>query len=321
MTTFYYHHTNFLAHDTGPGHIECPDRLRTIDAALSAPEFDQLIRKQPDFSPATETKIALVHSQKMIRQVLDKLPNDGYCYFDADTIACPSSGRAAFLAVEAVCNAVDSVFSTPNANAFCALRPPGHHAEPDKPMGFCLFNNIAIAAEYARTHYHLDRIAIVDFDVHHGNGTQTAFYLKKEVLYISSHEMPHYPGTGHPTETGVGNIINIPLHPKTSSSKFRDQYTNLVFPALIQFNPQLLLISAGFDAHQDDPLASIELTEADYEWVTLKLKEIAESCCEGRLVSALEGGYNLTALANSVSAHVRALLGNTDEAYKQTKWS
>ncbi len=187
--------------------------------------------------------------------------------------------------------------------------PPGHHAEPQHAMGFCLFNNVAIAAEYARQRYQLERIAIVDFDVHHGNGTQAAFYHQPNVLYASSHEMPHYPGTGYPSETGVGNIINVPLASGDTGDEFKEKYERIIFPALNAFKPELLLISAGFDAHQDDPLASINLVEDDFRWVTQALMEIANRHCKGRIISVLEGGYDLTALAASVSVHVKTLMG------------
>jgi acetoin utilization deacetylase AcuC-like enzyme len=194
-------------------------------------------------------------------------------------------------------------------NAFCAVRPPGHHAEPDLAMGFCLFNNVAIAAEYARRHYQLERIAIVDFDVHHGNGTQAAFYQQAQVLYISSHEMPNYPGTGYPSETGVGNIINVPLAAGDTGVAFRQKYQAIILPALRQFKPELLLISAGFDAHKEDPLAAINLLEDDFVWLTKALMAIAGSYCQGRVISILEGGYNLNATAACVAAHVKALQG------------
>jgi acetoin utilization deacetylase AcuC-like enzyme len=212
--------------------------------------------------------------------------------------------------VGAVCDAVDKVMAGKADNAFCAIRPPGHHAEPELAMGFCLFNNIAIAANYARHHYRLERIAIVDFDVHHGNGSQTAFYHQPNVLYASSHEMPNYPGTGYPTETGAGNIINVPLAAGDSGVQFKQKYSNIILPALNNFKPDLLLISAGFDAHKDDPLASINLVEDDFEWVTQELMTIAGHCCNGRIISALEGGYNLKALAASVAVHVKTLMSD-----------
>jgi acetoin utilization deacetylase AcuC-like enzyme len=221
----------------------------------------------------------------------------------------PGSKAAAYRAVGAVCDAVDQVLTDKVDNAFCAVRPPGHHAEPKRAMGFCLFNNVAIAAEYARQRHKLDRVAIVDFDVHHGNGTQAAFYHQPQVLYASSHEMPHYPGTGYPWETGAENIINAPLAAGDTGAAFREKYEGIIFPALTNFKPELLLISSGFDAHKDDPLASIKLVEDDYRWVTQELMEIAGRTCKGRIISVLEGGYDLNALASSVAAHVKTLMG------------
>lgn len=222
----------------------------------------------------------------------------------------PGSEKAAFRAVGAVCDAVDKVLTGQASNAFCAIRPPGHHAEPDLAMGFCLFNNIAIAAEYARCHYPDKRIAIVDFDVHHGNGTQAAFDKQPAILYISSHEMPHYPGSGYPSETGVGNIINVPLSAGDTGVEFRKKYNTIVLPALRHFKPDLLLISAGFDAHKDDPLASIMLVEDDFRWLTEALMKIADRYCKGRIISVLEGGYHLNSLASSVAVHVKILMGD-----------
>lgn len=309
MKTLYYSHPDFLDHDTGPGHPESADRLRAIDQALAAPEFDALVRLSPPLPDDILAKIALVHTERMMASVFDNIPKHGRHYLDPDTVVSPASGQAALRAVAAVCDAVDRICTSQATRAFCAVRPPGHHAEPDRAMGFCLFNNIAIAAEYARTHYQLDKIAIVDFDVHHGNGTQAVFYRQAEVLYASTHQVPHYPGTGHPSETGVGNIINVPLHPGTASPEFREHYNRIILPALKKFKPLLILISAGFDAHKDDPLASIQLVEEDYQWVTGKVAAIADEFSHGRIISTLEGGYDLKALAASAAAHVKALIG------------
>lgn len=305
MRTLYYSHPDFLFHNTGPGHPECADRLRSIEKALAAPEFSNLIRLSPPLG--SEQQIRLIHPQFHLDTLLEAMPEQGEHYLDHDTVLSPGSKQAAFRAVGAVCDAVDQVLTGTADNAFCALRPPGHHAEPQLAMGFCLFNNIAIAAEYARRQHQLERIAIVDFDVHHGNGTQAAFYQQPNVLYASSHEMPHYPGTGHPSETGVGNIINVPLAAGDSGIEFRQKYSTIILPALKKFRPDLVLISAGFDAHKDDPLASIGLVEDDFKWITEQLMAIADSCCNGRIVSALEGGYNLKALAASVAVHVKSL--------------
>lgn len=306
MTTLYYSHPDFQLHDTGMGHPESADRLKSIEQALTAPAFSDLARPLPPLG--SKQQISLIHTPTYIDAVLAAVPAQGLRYLDSDTVLSPGSKNAALRAVGAVCDAVDKIMNAEAVNAFCALRPPGHHAEPHQAMGFCLFNNIAIAAEYARTHYRLERIAIVDFDVHHGNGTQTAFYNQPKVLYASSHEMPHYPGTGYPNETGVGNIINVPLAAGDSGIEVREKYRRIILPALKEFKPEFLLISAGFDAHKDDPLASINLTEDDFEWLTRELMAIADVYSKGRIVSALEGGYNLKALAASVAAHVRTLM-------------
>lgn len=306
MKTLYYSHPDFLFHETGTGHPECADRLRSIEQALAAPEFSALTRQSPPLG--TERQIRLIHSQSHIDAILKAIPVQGEHYLDQDMVLSPGSRLAAFRAVGAVCDAVDKVLTGKADNAFCAIRPPGHHAEPEQAMGFCLFNNIAIAASYALHHYQLGRIAIVDFDVHHGNGTQAAFYHQPKVLYASSHEMPHYPGTGYPSETGVGNIINVPLTAGDSGVEFRQKYRRIILPALKNFKPDLLLISAGFDAHKDDPLASIMLVEDDFKWITEELMTLADSCCKGRIISALEGGYHLKALAASVAIHVKTLM-------------
>jgi acetoin utilization deacetylase AcuC-like enzyme len=307
MRTLYYHHPDFLLHNTGQGHPECADRLRAIDKALSQPEFAGLIRVVPPMG--TEQQIGLVHPMEHIRRIRDAVPGQGLYHLDPDTVLSPGSETAAYRAVGAVCDAVDQILSDKADNAFCAVRPPGHHAEPNHAMGFCLFNNVAIAAEYARQKYHLERLAIVDFDVHHGNGTQVVFYHQTQVLYASTHEMPHYPGTGYHSETGLGNIINVPLAVGDTGIEFREKYEDIIFPALNSFKPDLLLISAGFDAHKGDPLASISLMEDDYRWITQALMGIAGRVCKGRIISILEGGYNLDALAASVAAHVQALMG------------
>lgn len=306
LKTLYYHHPDFLLHETGDGHPECADRLKVIEAALQADDFSDLIRLSAPLG--TEQQICLIHPSAHIEQIITAIPQQGKHYLDADTVVAPGSKNAALRAVGAVCDAVDKVMNDQANNAFCAIRPPGHHAEPEQAMGFCLFNNIAIAAEYARLHYQLKRVAIVDFDVHHGNGTQAAFYAQPAVLYVSSHEMPNYPGTGYPTETGVGNIINVPLAHGETGESFRQKYTNIILPALHHFKPELLLISAGFDAHKDDPLSSTLLIEDDFAWLTRELINVADAHCQGRIISALEGGYHLPALAASVAVHVQTLL-------------
>lgn len=304
--TLYYTHPDFLRHETGIDHPECAERLKVIEAALRTPEFSNLIRLNAPFG--SEQQIQLIHPHAHIEKVFSAIPQHGEHYLDADTVVSAGTENAALRAVGAVCDAVDQIMSEKANNAFCAIRPPGHHAEPEQAMGFCLFNNIAIAAEYARSRYQLKRVAIVDFDVHHGNGTQAAFYHQPCVLYASSHEMPNYPGTGYPTETGAGNIINVPLSHGESGQSFRKKYSNIILPALHHFKPELLLISAGFDAHKDDPLSSTLLIEDDFKWLTQELMAIANQYCQGRIISALEGGYHLPALASSVAVHVRGLL-------------
>lgn len=305
MNTFYYSHPDGLAHDTGLDHPECADRLTYIEEILTDSEFSMLVRPIPPLG--TEGQIRLVHSQAHIDRIVKPLIRE-LEYLDEDTVLSQGSPQAAFRAVGAVCAAVDSVLSKNADNAFCAMRPPGHHASPEQAMGFCLFNNIAIAANYARNHYQLERIAIVDFDVHHGNGTQAVFHDQANVLYASTHQMPQYPGTGFPTETGVGNLINVPMAMGDSGVQFRRKYAQIILPALKRFKPDLLLISAGFDAHRDDPLSGTHLLEQDFAWLTRELMAVADQCCQGRIVSALEGGYHLQALAASVAAHIYTLM-------------
>lgn len=309
MTTFYYHHPDFLLHDTSAGHPESPERLKNIEQALQVPLFKNLTRMAAPLNENVEQRLRLIHQPAMIDRILkQKIAVDNYYPLDYDTILSAGSARAALLAVSSACDAVDKVCTHQARNAFCAVRPPGHHATPNQSMGFCLFNNIAIAAAYALQHYQLKRVAIVDFDVHHGNGTQAAFEHNPQVFYASSHEMPHYPGTGRPQDKGVGNIVNVPLHSGETGESVRKKYSTLIFPALRAFNPELILISAGFDAHKDDPLASIELVEDDYRWLTEEIMAVANQCCEGRIISLLEGGYHLKALANSVAVHIKALM-------------
>jgi len=306
MATLYYTHPAFLAHDTGPGHPESPLRLRAIATVLQRPEFAGLVRKE---APRAEIgQILRIHSQAHIDKVLATLPKQGIVHLDPDTPVSPGSGEAALRAAGAVCAAVDAVFKGAGKNAFCGIRPPGHHAEPGHAMGFCLFNNIAIAAEHARHAHGIRRVAIVDFDVHHGNGTQHAFDKNPEILYASTHQHPYYPGSGAASETGVGNIFNAPLPAGSGSKEFRAAMEAKILPAVDAFKPELVLVSAGFDAHKDDPLASLNWVEDDFAWITRELLKLASRHCGGKLVSALEGGYNLEALAASAGAHVAELL-------------
>jgi acetoin utilization deacetylase AcuC-like enzyme len=307
MSTLLFTHPIFLDHETGLGHPESAERLKSIERALSAPEFAGLVRRQAP--KADFDKVRLVHTDKLIERIQAALPKIGFGYIDADTVLSPESLDAALHAVGAACAAVDAVFAKEARNAFCAIRPPGHHAEPGTAMGFCLFNNAAIAAEHARKHFGLKKAAIVDFDVHHGNGTQHAFEKNPEVLYASTHQFPWYPGTGRASETGVGNVMNVPLSAGSGGKEFRAAMADKILPFVDKFAPELILVSAGFDAHRDDPLGDLNLVEEDYAWVTAELVKLADQHAGGRVVSVLEGGYNLAALGKSVAAHVRALMG------------
>ncbi len=306
MTTLLYTHSSCLDHDPGSHHPEAPARLRAVLAALSGPQYARLERREAP--EAALDDVLRVHSRHHVEHVLGAVPKAGHAAIDADTVLSPASGTAALHAAGAVAAAVDAVVAKEADNAFCAVRPPGHHAEPDRAMGFCLFNNAAIGALRAREVHGVERVAVVDFDVHHGNGTQAAFEADDNLFYASTHQYPLYPGTGAASETGVGNIVNVPLRPMSGSGPFRVAMTGRVLPALDAFRPDLLVISAGFDAHRSDPLAQLMLEEADYTWITERLVEIAFRHADGRLVSTLEGGYDLTALGASVAAHVRVLM-------------
>jgi len=307
MTTLFYCHPNFLLHDTGTGHPESAERIRAISAALDGSAFSALTRVEAP--KANLEQIRLIHPDAYVQRILKSIPTHGYAHADGgDTVLSPGSGEAALHAAGAACAAVDEILAGRANNAFCAVRPPGHHAEPSRAMGFCLFNNVAIAAAYARSSQRVRRLAIVDFDVHHGNGTQAAFFHEPDVLYASTHQSPLFPGTGQSHEIGVGNIVNVPLPPGSGSEQFQEAVRQRILTALHVFKPELLLISAGFDAHRNDPLASLLLTEKDYAWITLELIKIADLYCRGRVISVLEGGYNLEALAASSAAHVSALL-------------
>ncbi|MEO5963020.1 MAG: histone deacetylase family protein [Thermomonas sp.] len=299
-----YSHPACLAHDTGPGHPERPERLSAVTDALHA-AFPQLDWHQAP--RASRGQLLRAHSLELLDKVLETRSGERM-FLDPDTVLSPASAEAALRAAGAVVAAVDAVVGGHTARAFCAVRPPGHHATADVAMGFCLFNNIAVGALHALAAHGLERIAIVDFDVHHGNGTQDIFAQNPRVLFASSHQWPLYPDTGARTETGVGNIINAPLPAGTGSMDFRTAWSQTLLPAVEAFKPQLLMISAGFDAHRRDPLAQLQLESADFGWITAELVNLAERHCGGRIVSTLEGGYDLTALAQSSVAHVGALL-------------
>jgi acetoin utilization deacetylase AcuC-like enzyme len=306
MTTLLYTHPACLEHDPGRHHPESPARLRAVLTALEDPEFSRLERREAP--EAAVDDLLRVHPRQHVERVLAAVPQAGHVAIDADTILSRASGVAALRAAGAVVAAVDAVVAKKADNAFCAVRPPGHHAEPGRAMGFCLFNNAAIGALRAREAHGFDRVAVVDFDVHHGNGTQAAFESDGSLLYASTHQYPLYPGTGAASETGVGNIVNVPLRPLSGSSQFRLGVTQRILPALDVFRPELVVVSAGFDAHKDDPLAQLLLEEGDYTWVTEKLLEVAYRHAGGRLVATLEGGYDLKALSDSVAAHLRVLM-------------
>ncbi len=307
MTTLLLTHPACLAHDAGPHHPERPDRLRAVLAALEAEEFT-LLRREP--APlAEEAAIARAHPAEYVKAILSIRPaGEERVQLDADTAMNAASAEAARRAAGAAVAAVDEVLGGTARNAFCAVRPPGHHAERARPMGFCLFNNAAIAARHAQARWGLSRVAIVDFDVHHGNGTQDIFWSDPSVFYGSSHQMPLYPGTGDPGETGAGNIVNVGLPAGTGGEDFLAAWQDRIIPAMQNFGPELLVISAGFDAHRRDPLAGLAVGTQDFGLLTEALCRAAQMSCNGRVVSLLEGGYDLAALAASAAAHVRALM-------------
>jgi acetoin utilization deacetylase AcuC-like enzyme len=305
MTFSLYTHSRCLDHDPGPGHPESPARLAAVLDALDDPRYASIERIEAP--RALREQLARVHRSEMIDAILTQAPQSGFHRLDDDTVMSPGSAEAALRAAGAVCAAVDAAIDGSRRRSFCAVRPPGHHATPTVPMGFCLFNSVAVGAAHALVQHGLARVAIVDFDVHHGNGTQDIFWNDARVLYASSHQSPLYPGTGSRSETGAGNIVNAPLPPGSGSAAFREAYESIVLPALEAFAPQLVMISAGFDAHRLDPLASLQLTGDDYAWVTARLVELADRHALGRIVSSLEGRYSLEGLRASTLAHVDAL--------------
>ncbi|MBS0249719.1 MAG: histone deacetylase family protein [Proteobacteria bacterium] len=310
MTTVLITHPAFLKHDTGEHHPERPDRMRAIDKALSASVFDELFHRDASLRDDDLTYIAMTHGSAHLANITAAIERieGGARHVDADTVASAGTWEAARRAVGAGLDAVDLVMEGKVTNAFCQVRPPGHHAESNRAMGFCFFNNIAIAAHYARAKYGAERVAVVDFDVHHGNGTQEIFWSDKDLFYGSTHQMPLYPGTGALNETGVGNIFNAPLRSGDGREPFEEAFRSRILAPLHNFSPDVLLISAGFDAHQRDPLAGLELVEDDFRWATEALAEVARRHAKGRIVSMLEGGYDLKGLALSTAAHVKAML-------------
>ncbi len=293
----------------GSWHPECPERLVAITKALDNEAFALLERREAP--KGTVEQIERVHAPFYVEGIFDNVPASGHTHLDSDTAMNSASGEAALRAVGGICAAVDTVVKGEARNAFCAVRPPGHHAESSAAMGFCLFNNVAIAAEHARAVHGLERVAVVDFDGHHGNGTQNHFYRYRDLFYASSHQSPAYPGTGLEHETGVfNNICNVQLRPGSGSEEFRQGYVERILPALENFAPDIILVSAGFDAHARDPLLQLRLQTEDFAWVTRELLEMAEKYCKGRVISTLEGGYDLEALSASVGVHVKALMGS-----------
>jgi acetoin utilization deacetylase AcuC-like enzyme len=307
VTTLLISHPACLAHDMGEGHPEQPDRLRAVERALEAETFQMLAR---DAAPRAEIgAIARVHPVDYIEALRAATPTQGLIAIDQDTSMCPASFEAALRSAGGAVFAVDEVMTRKVRNAFVATRPPGHHAEVATPMGFCFFNNAAVAARHARAIYGAERVAIVDFDVHHGNGTQHIFWDDPNVMYASTHEMPNFPGTGAISERGEHDqIVNAPLRAGDAGDAFREAMEVAILPRISDFSPDLLIVSAGFDAHRRDPLGNLRLVEADYVWITRKLMEIAQKRCGGRIVSILEGGYDLEGLARSVAAHVSTLM-------------
>jgi len=307
MSTLLISHPACLEHLVPLGHPERPDRLRAVEEALETEKFQSLAREQAPM--ASLENIALCHPMDYIEEIRDATPNEGIAHLDADTSMSPGSFEAALRAAGGAIFAVDEVMAKRASNAFVATRPPGHHAETARPMGFCFFDNVAIAARYAQQRHGIARAAIVDFDVHHGNGSQEIFWSDKSVMYCSTHQMPLFPGTGAVIESGQHNtVVNAPLRPGDGGESFRAALETRVLPRLADFRPELIIISAGFDAHMRDPLARINLDESDFVWATQKLMDVADRCAGGRIVSVLEGGYDLRALGNSVAAHVTALM-------------
>jgi acetoin utilization deacetylase AcuC-like enzyme len=307
VATLLLHHPIFANHETSAGHPERPDRYRAVEAVLSQPQFDTLVREKAEIADLDTTRY--VHTNRYVDELESARPDDGYVYLDGgDTMMDPSTWEVVLRGVGATVQAVDKVLDGDVQNAFVACRPPGHHAETERAMGFCLFNNISIGARHAQKKHGLTRVAIVDFDVHHGNGTQQIFYSDPSVLYASTHQMPLFPGTGAADETGVGNIFNAPLAAGDDGAQLREAFEDRILPELNTFRPELIIVSAGFDAHERDPLGSLNMTADDFGWVTRELMKSAETNCQGRLVAVLEGGYDLQGLADSVSAHVGELM-------------
>lgn len=305
---FFFHDPLAAEHQVPLGHPEQPDRYWAVQTALAASEFSTLIRRTAE--PASWDELLLIHTEHYVQDLDDASPQKGMLYLDADTCLSPRSVEAARMGAGLASAATRAVMQGESRRAFCLTRPPGHHAESDKAMGFCFFNNAALCARIAQRQCGAKRVAIVDFDVHHGNGTQEIFWHDASVFFASSHEMPNYPGTGEASEQGEhGQILNVPLAPHSGGAEMREAYSGLILSRLRHFEPDLIVLSAGFDAHARDPLSSLTWHEDDFFWITQQLAAVADEKCGGRLVSCLEGGYDLKSLAGSVAAHVSALMG------------
>jgi len=298
----------YLNHDTGKGHPERADRVTVVIDHLKKLKSKNLVWKKP--TKFDLKYLQLAHDKDYLNNVKDSFPTQGLNFLDGDTILSPGSKEATSDAVGSIITAIDGVMKKDFRNAFCAVRPPGHHAEKQKAMGFCVYNNVAVGAYYLLEKYNLSKVAIIDFDVHHGNGTQDIFYNNEKVLYISSHQYPYYPGSGAANEKGSkNNVLNIPLLSGTQSHEFFNAYEN-IFKKLKEFKPKFILLSAGFDAHKDDPLAQVNLESKDYYTLTKRIMNLAKNLCNEKIVSILEGGYDLNALRESVDFHIKSLIEN-----------
>jgi acetoin utilization deacetylase AcuC-like enzyme len=306
MTTAILTHPDCAQHEMGEGHPESPMRLKAILAALESSGLAAKLTMH-EAPPAQREHLERVHHAEHVDMVFEAAPERGYAYLDPDTSMNPKSLSAALRAAGAVVRATDMVIGGEASNAFCAVRPPGHHATPQRPMGFCIFNNVAIGAMHAIERHGLERVCVLDFDVHHGNGTEDAFHEDPRVMLCSTFQHPYYPYCG--ADSGNEHIVNVPLPAMTDGRGFREAVERFWLPALESFGPQMVFVSAGFDAHRDDPLAYLKLDDADYRWVTEKLMDVAQRHAKGRVVSTLEGGYNTEALARCVVEHVRVLAG------------
>lgn len=304
MATAFYSHPDCLLHEMGRGHPECPERLQAIEDQLIAGRIEALIARES--APLAElADLARVHTQAHIAYIQERAPSEGYAWIDPDTVMNPHTWQAALRAAGAAVAATDAVLAGQYDNAFCSIRPPGHHAEPARAMGFCFFNNVAIAARRALDVHGLERVAIIDFDVHHGNGTEAAFAGDERILMCSFFQHPFYPFSG--AENQAANMVNLPMPARTKGDAVREAIDLVWLPRLEAFKPEMVFISAGFDAHREDDLGNMGLVENDYAWITTQIRGVAARHARGRIVSCLEGGYNLSALGRSVVAHIRAL--------------